>query len=216
MHTRTHSHIRARVRGGEEERSQREDCSKENSLLVSTALQLLTRSVHFTRPVPLLADCCCRCCCHCCCCVLHSSRCRGFCACVWCVSLSCHFSIKADDSSDHLWHCARCERGGGGRLRGNERTLHGAPWTCNTYSQSKFTRCQSPPPPPKKVLLPRAAVGTSSILALTAPAIVVKTFSVSRIHLGSDVKILSAGCEALTVCPGGGRGEGGWRHRRVK
>ena len=118
----------------ERRRGDREDCRKENSLLVSTALQLLTRSVHFflSRPVPLLAAAAAVCF------ICHVA---GLCACVQCVSFSCHFSVKADDSSDHLWHCVClvCVSGGGGGGGGgeNKKTLHGADWTCNTYTQCK-------------------------------------------------------------------------------
>lgn len=100
-------------------------------------------------------------------------------------------------------------RGGVGRgeTRGPCTVLRGHATPIPRVNSHAVRAPPLPAPLQKKVLLPRATVGTSSILTLTAPAIVVKTFSV-LIHLGSDVKILSAGCEALTVCPGGERGGG--------
>lgn len=93
----THKHSERREEEKERRRGDREDCRKKNSLLVSLALQLLTRSVLFYSSCSSAAAVCFVC---------HVA---GLCECVWCISFSCHFFIRADDSSDHLRHCVRCQ-----------------------------------------------------------------------------------------------------------
>lgn len=99
-HTYTHKHSERREEERERRRGDREDCRKENSLLVSLALQLLTRSVLFYSSSTSAAAAA----------VCFACHVAGLC--VWCISFSCHFFIRADDSSDHLRHCARCQSAG--------------------------------------------------------------------------------------------------------
>lgn len=126
-HTYTHKHSERREEERERRRGDREDCRKENSLLVSLALQLLTRSVLFyssstsAAAVPVVCFAC------------HVAG-----LCVWCISFSCHFFIRADDSSDHLRHCARCHSAG--YRFGPFMAVAGR---ATTSFQCKFLNCQT-------------------------------------------------------------------------